>query len=168
MVINGTFDFFGMKLYFRKDKKFRIEIIQLLIEVVEEFGEYPKTTQTLAWSDLFENYNDLPLADKRRQKLFYRLAYKIFYYTSREIKDLILDTFFLTTRVGKYTKEDYLELRRLVNYIHTTKDKEYLIRIRDIGILYTHINISYTMYVNMRSHSGSLISFKIGLVAYVS
>jgi len=123
---------------------------------------------TPARSDLFEVDDDLPLIEDRRQKLFYRLVYKIYFCAPRGRKDLQLATSFLTTRVGKCNEKDYAKLRRLVNYIDTTKHKVSVVGIEDIGILHTYIDASYAVHPNMRSHSGGAISFGTGLVASTS
>ena len=77
-------------------------------------------------------------------------------------------TAFLTTRVGKCNEKDYTKLRRLVNYIHATKDEECLIGIEDIGIMHAHVDGSHAVHQNMRGHSGGALSFGIGLVTSAS
>ena len=72
------------------------------------------------------------------------------------------------TRVGKCNEKDHGELRRLVNYMHTTLDEEIVTGIEDIGVMYAHVDASHAMYPNMRSHSGREILHGIGLIASTS
>jgi len=110
VVIGDNHDFLRMNLIFRNDRKFSIRMTQLLTEVVEEFGETPTRAVTLARSDLFEVDDNLPLVEERRQKLFHRLVYKIYYCAPRGRKDLQLTTSFLMTRIGKCNERDYTKL----------------------------------------------------------
>ena len=103
----------------------------------------------------------------KRQKLLCRLDYNLFYYAPRSRKDLQLVTSFLVRRVRRYSEKDYRKLRQLINYVCTTKDKECLIRVEDIGVVHMCTNASYTTYLNTRSYSREAISFRIGLITSI-
>ena len=77
-------------------------------------------------------------------------------------KDLKPVTSFLSTRVQDYNEEDYCKLRRLVNYIYTTKYNIALINADDIGVLHTFIDESYVVHPNKRIHTDGAMLFLVG------
>ena len=78
---------------------------------------------------------------------------------------LLLAFAFLCTRVSKSTTQDREKLRRLLEYIHGSIDRDYTLGADDMGIMMTWVDAAFAVHPDMKSHAGGVISFgRCGIV----
>ena len=143
---NGTATF-GMKSY--------------LLEASDKCGmNITRTAATPATRTLFdENPLSEPLS-KADAEVFHRIVAKLLYVPIRARANIRLLTFgFLCSRVSKSTVQDQDKFRRLLEYINGTIDLVHTIGADDLGKLQTWVDAFYAVHLDMRSHTGDVISF---------
>ena len=153
-----------MKITYHFDEgNFDIDMSPYLQQTIEEFGEEMVEASTPARADLFFVDESKPLVDEKRRRLFYRLACRLICCTCRGRKDIQPAISFLSKRYLVCNEHDYGKLRRVVHYVHSTKDLKAVIGIKDISTLITFVDASYAVHMNMRSHTGAAMTFGIGV-----
>jgi len=152
-----------MKITYNDDGTFAINMRPYLEKTTEEFDEELIEASTPARADLFFIDETKPRVDERRRRLFHRLVYRLIYTAIRGRRDLQTVISFLSKRHLECNEHDYAKLRRLIHYIHATKNIECIIGIKNIGLLTTFVDASYAVHMNMRSHSGGAMTFGIGV-----
>ena len=89
---------------------------------------------------------------------------KLLYVSTRVRLDISPTIRFLCTRVSKSTEEDWEKLRRLLRYLKgTLSDKKY-IRVDGMGLMRTYVDAAYAVHLDMRGHSGGIVSLGRGVV----
>ena len=76
--------------------------------------------------------------------------------------DLLLAVGFLCTRVSKSTVEDESKLKRVLEYIKGSMDKEYTLGADNLSHMRSWVDASYAVHPDMRSHTGGVTSFGTG------
>ena len=98
----------------------------------------------------------------RRAESFHSVVRKLMYVALRARLDMLLAVGFLSMRVAKSSVEDERKLRRLLEYIKGSMDKEYTLGADDLGRMRSWVDASYAVHPDMRSHTGGIISFGRG------
>ena len=65
---------------------------------------------------------------------------------------------FLTKRVTKATVEDWEKLQRCLSYLKQTIDMSLTIRIYDLTVLKTWVDVAFGVHEDFKSHTGNVIS----------
>jgi hypothetical protein len=117
---------------------------------------------TPATKDLFEVSERATKLVGRRGERFHSVVQKLLYVALRARMDILLAVGFLCTRVAKSSVEDERKLRRLLEYIKGSMDKEYTLGADDLGRMRSWVDASYAVHPDMRSHTGGIISFGRG------
>ena len=89
--------------------------------------------------------------------------YRLIYCTCRGHKDLQTAISFLSKRHLVCNEYDCRKLYWIIHYIHSMKNLKAVIGIEDIDRLITFMDASYIVYMNMRSHTGAGMTFRIGV-----
>ena len=69
---------------------------------------------------------------------------------------------FLTKRVTKATGDDWEKLRRVLCYLHHTIDMPLRIKIDDLTIVKTWVDVAFAVHEDYKSHTGNMISMGKG------
>jgi len=158
--------FLRMKIMYKDNSRFTINMKPYLVETVEEFGEILLKAETPAKADLFIINNDKPLVDDKRRCLFHRLVYHLIYCAIRGQRDLPTALSFLSKHLKFCNEGDYCKLWRLVYYIYVTINLEAEIGINDTGKLITFVDASFGVHSNIQSYMCSATTF--GIRVFVS
>ena len=75
---------------------------------------------------------------------------------------------YLCTRVRKPTKDNYLKLARVIQYLRATVYLPLIIGWDESETLLWSINASFTVHNDMRSHMGAMLTFGRGAVFSLS
>ena len=155
--------FLGMNITYTDQKTAIITMKEYLREAIaeSELG-IKRQAATPATRELFEVSEKASRLPQRRSDIFHRIVTKLLYVAIRARMDLLLAVGFLCTRVSKSTVEDEGKLRRLLEYINGSIDKEYTLGADDLERIRTWVDASYAVHPDMRSHTGGLISFGRG------
>ena len=82
----------------------------------------------------------------------------------RSRPDLETCVSFLCTRVSCSTEEDWLKLKRVLQFVNQTKTDTRTIGADNLSELFTWIDASYAVHPNMRGHTGGAMFFGQGVI----
>ena len=77
--------------------------------------------------------------------------------------DLETSVSFLMKRVSKSTEEDWVKLKRVLEFMKKTKTDTRTIGAKSLSQIFNFIDASHAVHGNMRSHTGGLITMCIGI-----
>ena len=87
---------------------------------------------------------------------------KLLYLAKRGRSDILLAVSFLTTRVSCSTDQDWLKLRRILQYLNGTPALFLTLGADSLTKLNTWVDAAYAVHQDMRSHTGAAISMGTG------
>ena len=97
-----------------------------------------------------------------KAKAFHSISAKLLYVSNRARLDLKLAIAFLCTRVSKSTIQDWVKLKRVLQYVKGTLDMPRILGADSMLRLSTWVDASYAVHDDMRSHTGGCMSFGTG------
>ena len=97
-------------------------------------------------------------------EIFHYIVAKLLYVSKRARVDIDLTVSFLCTRVSKSTDEDWVKLRRLLQYLFGTIDMERIIGANSLDLLETYVDASYAVHHDMMGHTGALVIVGRGII----
>lgn len=101
---------------------------------------------------------------KNRSDIFHSTVAKLLFTGKRGRPDLEPYIAYLCTRVSKSNEDDWLKLKRVMQFaLQTIKDKR-IIGAKSLSELYTWIDAAYTVHPDMRSHTGGMMSLGHGAI----
>ena len=166
---NKPFDFLGMNVTLREDKKFEIEMKDQLREAISWFGEEITIKPTSpAGRNLFVVDEESELLDDEKSETFHSTVAKLLYISQRARPDIEVTASFLCRRVSCSTMSDWKKLERVLGYLQNTIDDIRVVGAKDLQDLYTWIDAAYAVHDNYRSQTGGCMSFGHGLVHHKS
>lgn len=134
-------------------------------EAIEAFGEnVSRGATTPAKHNLHIINESSPKLSKAQAELFHHIVAKLLYVAKRCRLDVQLAIAFLTTRVKDPTAEDWNKLKQILQYLHRTIDKFLTLRANDISIMDTYIDAAYPVHLDMKSHTGGIVTLRRGAV----
>ena len=154
-----------MNIRVTDDKKIEIDMKQQLEEVIEVFCEKIEGVVTSpAQNHLFFVDKNAEQLDEKKSEIFHSVTAKLLYLVKRARPDLETLISFLTMRVSKSDVEDWKKFKRGLTYIMNTLDDRRIIGARTLSDLFTYIDSSYAVHMNMRGHTGGAISMGYGII----
>ena len=103
-----------------------------------------------------------------RVSISHHIVAKLLYVFKRTRLDIDRTIAFMCTRVSKSTQEDWIKLRRLLEYLKCTIDEERIIGITNIYVMKTYVDASYATHRDMKGHTGGLTTFGAGIIHHKS
>ena len=160
-----TLTFLGMDLEFNDDKSVTISTPEYMDEAIKAFGEdVSGHVSSLATKNLFEVNEESPLLPQKRQDTFHSVVARLIWVMKRSRPDLETCVSFLCTRVSCSTEEDWLKLKRVLQFVNQTKTDTRTIEADNLSELFTWIDASYAVHPNMRGYTGGAMSFGQGVM----
>ena len=157
--------YIGMELEFLSNGRVKVLMKDHLEECFEIFGEEIKPIfATPASHNLFDVDENAQLLDKKSSEIFHRIVAKLLFVCKRSRLDVQLPIAFLCSRVSCSTTQDWLKLKRLLGYLKRTVDMPRIISGCNFDALYTYVDASYATHKDMKSHTGGLMSFGLGVI----
>ena len=167
--VDKPFDFLGMNITLRRDKKFEVEMCKQLNEAIMWFGEEVKDRpKTPANKNLFETSVDADPLDEKRAEVFHSVVAKLLYISKRARPDIEVAISYLCRRVSCSNQADWEKLRRVIGYISGTINETRTIGAKNIQDLYTWVDAAYAVHDDFRSQTGGCMSFGHGLIHHKS
>jgi hypothetical protein len=157
--------FLGMNITFHDDGTVSVKMKEYIKEAIDDFGEdIIRSAATPAKKNLFDvDETAEPLSRKKREN-FHSVVAKLLYVSKRSRLDIQLAVAFLCTRVSCSTEQDWQKLKRVLEYLRGTLDEYLTLGADDIGMMKTWVDASYAVHMDMKSHTGGVVSFGIGAV----
>jgi hypothetical protein len=157
--------FLGMNLVFNDDGSLQIETKKYIEEAIETFGEdVSKRVSSAATKKLFEINPATEDLDTERADIFHSVVAKLLWVEKRSRPDIETTISFLCTRVSKSDEDDWLKLKRLLQFLNQTIDDVRVVAADDLCKLFTWVDASYVIRHDMRGHTGGATSFGTGII----
>jgi hypothetical protein len=154
-----------MHITFHDNGTVSVKMKEYIKEAIADFGEdITRTAATPAKKNLFDiDESAAPLSRKDAEN-FHSVVAKLLYVSKRSRLDIQLAVAFLCTRVSCSTDQDWAKLKRVLEYLRGTLDDFLTLGADDIGMMKTWVDASYAVHMDMKSHTGGVVSFGIGAV----
>ena len=162
-------EFLGMTIKIhRDDKKIEIDMKHQLNEAIDMFkcehGNLENRYTSPAGHQLFNVNEDAILLNGKRKELFHTITAKLLYIMKRARPDIELAVSFLCTRVRNPNIDDWKKLQRVIGWLEKTINDTRFIGANSLEQLFTWIDASYAVHMNMRGHTGGAISMGYGVI----
>ena len=161
--------YLGIDLYFnRKDKTCEMTMKSHLKDAINTFSEYGnlngKVPTSAAKRELFLHDTLSKQVPDDKQKGFRTVVAKLLFVGKRTRVDILTSLSYLTTRLGIATYADWQKLRRLMQYVKDTIHLPHIIGADSLTSFQSFVDVSYAVHNDMRSHTGTAITFGRGTV----
>ena len=175
--IYGTLDasrgprhsYLGMDLDYATPGKVKVSMEQFTRKILDEFPKpLPKTAESPAAETLF-NVRDKddprrrPLPEERAQQ-FHRTVAQLLFLVVRPRRDCRTAVAFLTTRVSDPDEDDWMKLRRVLRYLKRNPSLALTLEADNLGLIHWHVDASFAVHADMKSHTGGTMSLGKGSV----
>ena len=162
-------EFLGMTIKIhRSDKRIEIGMVDQLLEVIDLYkskhGKLENRYTSPAGHQLFDINPDEILLDTDKRELLHTITQKLLYIMKRGRPDIELAVSFLCTRVRNPSLDDWKKLKRVLGWLESTINDTRFIGANDLEQLYTWIDASYAVHMDMKGHTGGAISMGYGVV----
>ena len=162
--------YLGIDIKFTEEGTIQTRMKEYIMEgiaVFESFGEdVSGGASTPAQRDLFIVDETSERLDDARSDAFHHIVAKDLYVSKRCRLDIQLAISFLCTRVSKSTEQDWKKLRRLLQYLYRTRDEFLTLGGTDMMLIgmNTFIDVALAVHLDMKSHTGGLVTLGRGAV----
>ena len=162
-------DFLGMKIKIdRLNKNIEVSMKSQLKETIDlfktDYGQLNNRFTSSAAHHLFEVNENGNLLDIKRKEFFHTMTAKLLYIMKRARPDIELTVSFLCTRVRNPNEDDWKKLKRVLGWLESTIDDVRIIGASSLERIFTWIDASYAVHVDMRGHTGGAISMGYGII----
>ena len=155
--------YLGMDITFTEEGTVEIRMDEYVKEAIDAFGEdIRRPASTPAKSTLFKEAEGSPRLEGAQEDQFKHIVAKLLYVSKRCRLDIQLAIGYLCTQVSRCTKDDWLKLRRVLEYLHGTRHDYLTLGAHSLCTLHTGIDASFAVHRDMRSHTGGFISLGRG------
>jgi hypothetical protein len=136
--------------------------------IEEALTQFPvaitKPSLTPANRHLFMVDPDSAPLSENKLETFHSIVAKLLYVTKRGRPDIQLAVAYLCTRVSCATLQDWDKLHRLLKYLYGTKEESLILGADVLSSMHTWVDAAYGVHMDMKSHTGGVISFGTGAV----
>jgi hypothetical protein len=164
-------DYLGMTLDFSEPGKVKIIMDDFVAKLLGELPDddyWLGTATTPAAAKLFDTRNTAPKLNRSEADHFHSTTAKLLFLGMRARPDIMTAVSFLTTRVSSPDIDDRNKLRRVIQYIRATRDLHLTLEPDDLLVYKWHIDASFAVHPNMRSHTGATATCGKGSFVSVS
>ena len=159
-------EYLGMTLDFSQPGKFILDMEKYLEQsVLVDLPEDMNGTATSpAAEHLFKTRDNAAKLDKQAADLFHHITAQLLFVCKRGRPDIQTAVAFLCTRVREPDEDDYKKLCRLIKYIRRTKFLKLTMEAAYLDQNHWFIDGAFAVHNDMRSHSGSFMTFGKGMM----
>ena len=158
-------DYLGMNLDYTDKGKLRVDMRKYIEEMIKEFPQ-PVSNSKSPWNgNLFKVDDSSPPLTSKEAETFHTFTMKGMFLVKRARPDMEPGFGFLSTRVRNPAKQDMKKLTKLLGYLKTTVNDVLTLEADDLGILYWHVDASFAVHHDMKSHTGSVFTLGKGAIA---
>ena len=163
-------EYLGMKLDYRAGGRVTIDMVDYVESMIHNFP-YDLTKGTVAspWNDnLFKVDEDSQPLEKARAEIFHTTTAQGLFLCKRGRPDISPAIAYLTTRVRNPNEDDWKKLLRMMKFLLQTKQDRLSLSADGTGKLEWHVDASFAVHPNMRSHTGITLTMGGGAITSVS
>jgi hypothetical protein len=115
--------------------------------------------------DLYEICEKSNVLERSKGEIFHSIVAKLLCVSHRgHSLDIQLPVAFLCTRVSCSTEQDWTKLKRVLEYLNGTLEDVGIIGADDLLKMKPWVDASYAVHMDMKSHTGGVVSFGTGAV----
>ena len=148
-----------------KNKKVYMEMQSYLDECIMAFGESVVSSATTpASKSLMEINSESKVLEEERKTKFHHIVQKLLHICKRTRLDLQVAIGFLCTRVRQPTLQDWHKLRRVIQYVHGTRELKRIISISSFNRIDIFIDASHGIHRDYRGQTGGCVTMGDGVI----
>jgi len=158
-------DYLGMTFDFSEPGKVKVDMIDYMSAMVDEFPTKFKkndTAPTPAPDDLFAT-GTKPELDKKRAEDFHTFVAKGLFACRRARPDIHTAIAALSTRVKKPNQDDWRKLLRLLKYVNGTRNDKLILSADDLHVIKWYVDASFAVHPDFKSHTGGGMTYGRGM-----
>jgi len=158
-------DYLGMTLDFTEGGVLKVDMKDYVNAMIEEFSENVKVERTCPWSEkLFKVDKTSRELDKKKAEEFHTFVAKGLFLCKRGRPDIQPAISFLSTRVRNPTQNDWEKLKRLMEFLWTTRNDVLKLSADDLGTIRWYLDAAFAVHPDMKSHTGSNMTLGRGSI----
>ena len=158
-------DYLGMTLDFSNNGKFIIDMEEYINDVISDLPEdMSGSASTPAADHLFKTRDNVPKLSEERAELFHKVTAQLLFLSQRGRPDIRTAISFLCKRVKNSDEDDYKKLARVIKYLRRTKFLRLTLEATHLDQNHWFIDGAFAVHDDMRSHTGSYMSFGKGMM----
>ena len=163
-------DYLGMVLDYSTPGVVKIDMNHYVQAMIDEFPEELNSQNAKQpWNqDLFNINPDSQDLNKDHAAVLHTFVAKGLFLAKRGRPDILPAIAFLTTRVSKPTKQDWTKLVKMMKFLKATHHDVLTLAMEDTTVIKWHLDASFAVHDNMRSHTGAIMSLGKGSIQSVS
>ena len=163
----GTGDYLGMNLDFGEAGVFKVDMIDYIKKVIEEFPEEIKGSSPTPHADhLFKirDKEDARYLPEEQAQQFHRTTAQLLFLQCRARRDIQAAVAFLTTRVGHLDEDDWGKLKRVLKYLKGTLYLKLRITVDNLSSSQWSIDALRGVHCNCKGQTGAGMTLGRGAV----
>ena len=162
-------NYLAMILDFSIPGSLQIDMTPYVKEMVKDFPVELKGSNNCPWGEnLFQvNESAKPLSDKQRQ-IYHTFVMKGMYLCKRARQDIHPAIAYAATRVQNPNDGDWKKLLKLMNFLKATQDEVTTMSADDTMTIKWHVDASFAVHQDKKSHTGATMSLGSGIIASTS
>jgi hypothetical protein len=159
--------YLGQRFDFSIKGEVKVDMAEYISDALDEYG-IKGTRATPADVSLFDIDKESPTLDAKRAAEFHSRVAKIQFSSIRCRPDVQLTVSFLSGRVTSATEQDWSKLNRMLMYLNGTRNLGVVLRLDDGYQVFSHIDASFAVHHDMRSHTGAFVTLGNGPISVSS
>ena len=160
----GIHEYLGMTFDFTEKGKVKIDMIDYMEAMVDEFPMNFKPNETApspAAGDLFAEGEGDDL-ETQRSETFHKFVAKGLFACKRARPDIHPTIAVLSTRVKKPNEDDWMKLHRLLKYINGTRKDKLILSADNLHVIKWYVDCAFAVHPDFRSHTGGNMTYGQG------
>ena len=155
-------EFLGMDMRFRKGKV-TIGMKKHILKAIADFeDDIIRSAASPAKSKLFETRDSKKLSEKKADN-FHSVVASLLFISRRCRLDIQTAVGFLCTRVCNPDEDDWIKLKRVLQYLRGTLDLKLTLGADNLEMMKSWVDVSYGVHDDCKSHTGGCASFGWGV-----
>jgi hypothetical protein len=152
-----------MTLDYSEANFMKIDMTEYVRKILDEMPADMSGTATSPAADhLFQIVDGIELLDAATSDFFHATVAKLLFLCKRGRPDIQTAIAFLCTRVQQPTKHDHNKLARVIKYLRQTDSLVLRLSADNLNIIKWWVDASYGVHLDMRSHTGGVMSMGTG------
>ena len=136
-------NYLGMTLDYSTSKKLKLSMKDYIEKMIKEFPETLKESYCPWNENLFKLNEDAERLSKDKSEVFHKFVAKGLFASKRARPDILPAITFLCTRVKSPNENDWMKLRRLMEFLKATKEDVLTLEASNYGKITWHLDAAF-------------------------
>ena len=163
----GKGKYLGMHLDFTEEGVFQVDMSDYIKGILDEFPEpIQKSSPTPHSDSLFtvkEESSSKPLCEDKAMQ-FHRTTAQLLFLCTRARRDIQTAVSFLTTRVKQPNEEDWVKIRKVLQYLHGTKSLKLRIEVSGLRVMHWYVDAAHMVHWDCKGQTGAAMTMGKGAI----